>query len=286
MKRFTVSVLAVLFLTLLLACFFAQDSLAGRKIRGSGELTTEEREVKGITGVELATIGTLYIEVGDEEKLEIEAEDNLIEYFETDVHRGYLVIETTGRVSLHPRRAVRYYLTVKHLDEIEISSSGDIEAPDLKADRFEINIGSSGNFDMGNLEATSLDVRIGSSGDVTFESVTAKDVDISIGSSGDVRLRDLEAELLMVDIGSSGNVSIGGGSVDEQDIVINSSGDFNGKRLECKEASVRINSSGDATVYVTEYLDARTNSSGDIRYAGDPEVDRRATSSGEIRKTK
>jgi hypothetical protein len=286
MKRLAVSVLAVFSLVLLLACFFTQDSLAGRKIRGSGDLTTEERPVSGIKGVELATIGTLFIEVGDKEKLEIEAEDNLIEYFEANVRRGYLTIETNGRVSLQPRRPVNFFLTVKQLEEIEITSAGDIETPDLKAGDFEIMIGSSGNLDMGDLEVNSLNIRIGSSGDVSLGRVKAKDVEIDIGSSGDVRLVALEARLLIVDIGSSGNVRVGGGNVEEEDIQINSSGDFNGKSLECKEASVRVNSSGDAMVYVTKYLDARTHSSGDIYYAGDPEVERRATSSGVVRKSK
>jgi len=275
--------LAVLLLVLLLGGLFTQDSAAGRKVRGSGDLTTEERKVSGISGVELATIGNLYIEVGDKEKLEIEAEDNLIEYFETYVQGGMLVIETNDRYNLSPRKPVRYYLTVKSLDEIEVSSSGDIEAPDFKAERFKITIGSSGNVDVGNLDVYSLDVRIGSSGDVTIEDVTAKKVEVDIGSSGDVRLRELNAQLLIVDIGSSGNVEIGGGRVQEQEIVINSSGDYKGKRLESEEASVRINSSGDATVNVNEYLDARTHSSGDVYYVGDPDVDRRATSSGKIK---
>jgi hypothetical protein len=284
MRRLTIPVL-----TLLFVAFTVQSCLGGwrtRKIRGSGDLTTEEREVSGITGVELATIGTLFIEVGDEEKLEVEAEDNLIEYFDTYVRRGMLIIETTGRVNLHPRKPVRYYLTVKQLDEIEISSSGDIEGPDLEADWFRISIGSSGNVELGDLDVGTLDIRIGSSGDVRTGDVTAQKVEIGIGSSGDVTLGELEAKLLTVDIGSSGNVDIRGGSVEEEDIVINSSGDFDGKRLECKEASVYVNSSGDATVNVSDYLDARTNSSGDIYYIGNPEVDRRSTSSGKVKRVR
>ncbi len=281
--------LTILLIAMLLVAFATQICFSGwtsKKIRGSGDVVTEDREVRGITGVELATIGKLFIEVGDEEKLVVEAEDNLLEYIDTDVHGGMLVIQTRDGVNLHPREQVRYYLTVKRIDEIEISSSGDIETSDLIADRFSITIGSSGDLDIRDLSVSSLDVRVRSSGDVSMDKVSAKKVEIDIQSSGDVVLRELESELLVVDISSSGDVEVGTGYVKEQEININSSGDYEGKGLESEETSVSINSSGSATVQVNEYLDARTNSSGNIYYLGDPEVRKRSSSSGRVKQIK
>ena len=57
-------------------------------VRGSGRVAEEERPVSGITGVKLATFGDLTIEVGDEEELRIQAEENLIPYFETEMRNG------------------------------------------------------------------------------------------------------------------------------------------------------------------------------------------------------
>jgi hypothetical protein len=54
-------------------------------VRGSGNVVEETREVSGVSGVELATLGTLHVEIGESESLRIEAEDNLLEYIETDV---------------------------------------------------------------------------------------------------------------------------------------------------------------------------------------------------------
>jgi hypothetical protein len=232
-------------------------------VRGSGDVVEEDRDVEDIHGVELATIGTLYIEVGDEEALTIRGEDNLIEYIETDVRRGILTIDTERDVNLRTRKALKYFLTVKALDEIAISSSGDISAPDLSADNFTILISSSGDFEMGTLDCD--------------------DLEIEISSSGDVYIDELRAETIEVDISSSGDIEIGDGEVDRQQITISSSGDYNAKYLDSSEARVRINSSGDANVRVRDYLDARTNSSGDINYYGDPEdVDRSENSSGDV----
>jgi hypothetical protein len=76
----------------------------GRTVRGSGRIIEEDRSVGGVTGVNLATIGDLTIEVGNRESLRIEAEDNLLEYFETEVRGGTLRIRVREGVNLRTTR--------------------------------------------------------------------------------------------------------------------------------------------------------------------------------------
>jgi hypothetical protein len=261
----------VIVLTLVSAVLFAAQGCIGlegscfnhRTVRGSGKLASEDRPVEDINAVKLATIGTLHIKIGDTESLEIEAEENLLDYIETDVHGGELIIDTR-RVNLRTRRPIRYHLTVKELNSIKITSSGDIEAPDIEAGRFSISISSSGSLDMGDLDA--------------------ERVRIKISSSGDVIMGELNARSLAVGISSSGNVRIQGGEVEEQDIRISSSGDYRARDLASREAEVHISSSGNAILRVSGYLGAYTSSSGDIRYIGDPELDYSETSSGDVQR--
>jgi hypothetical protein len=233
-----------------------------RTVRGSGDIVEETREVSGVTGVNLATIGHLTIEVGDMESFRIEAEDNLLEYFETEVLGGKLRIKTQDNVSLNTTKPVYYYLTVTDLDTIEISSSGDIEAPDLEAERFSITVASSGNLEMGDLEADTVAVHISSSGDVT--------------------MGVLNANTLEVDISSTGNLDIAGGEVTAQNITINSSGKYTAQALASYEAEVRLNSTGSATIWVYDHLKANLQSSGDVRYRGSPTLDATTDSSGDV----
>ncbi|HUU44909.1 MAG TPA: head GIN domain-containing protein [Acidobacteriota bacterium] len=245
------------------ACVELDSAWGGRsRVRGSGDVERESRHVSGIHAVELATIGTLIIEIGNDEGLVIEAEDNLLEHIETDVSRGKLTIDNERDVSLNPRKRIRYYLTVKELDEITVSSSGDIVAPDLEAKRFELSIESSGDFEMGTLDCTALEVSISSSGDAFIEELSARTVDVSISSSG--------------------SLEIGDGTVEEQEVHISSSGDYRARRLDSETAVVRISSSGSAHVRVRDRLDATTSSSGDVNYYGDPRVRSRETSSGDV----
>jgi hypothetical protein len=299
MKRIT--------LFFILTAFFlinAQVSFGAKKIRGSGNVVTEEREVKNITGVKLSTIGDLYIEVGEKEKLEIEAEDNLIPYLEIEVHRGVLKIDTRKNVNLRPKEDISFYLTVKKLERIEISSAGDVFAPDLSADRFFIEVSSAGDLEMGDLNANSVDIEMSSAGDVDMGNINAEKMKVSISSAGDLETKDLDLDFLEVHMSSAGdfwirnllaetlkliNTSAGmmeieGGKVRGQDITLSSAGNYKAKNLESIEARVRLSSVGSATINVKDYLDVSVSSLGSVYYIGNPTVDSRVSSMGRIKK--
>ena len=70
--------LFLLILTLPALACRAGSAFIGKTIRGSGEVSEENRPVNGITSAELATTGTLYIELGAREALRVEAEENLL----------------------------------------------------------------------------------------------------------------------------------------------------------------------------------------------------------------
>ncbi len=246
----------------ILACQLGDIGLSGGMIRGSGQVVEETRAVSGISVVELATLGNLFIEIGDTESLRIEAEDNLMEYLETDVSGGRLRIRTQDEVNLLATDPVNYYLTVTGLEAIVISSSGNIQAPDLEAERFSITISSSGNLDMGDLAVDMLTV--------------------VISSSGNVAMSMLNAEKLNVDLSSSGNLDIAGGKVDLQDVTLSSSGNYTARDMESAEAEMRLDSNGNATIWVRDRLKAVLNSSGNLRYRGNPTVEATVNSSGEI----
>jgi hypothetical protein len=261
--RFSILLTTLILVTLVLtACDLTALQGLGRTVTGSGNVVEESREVSGISGVHLATIGDMTIELGDKESLRIEAEDNLLEYFETEVRNGNLIIKTRDNVRLNTTKPVNYYLTVMGLDEIDISSAGNITAPDLENEQFSINIGSSGDLKLGDLATDKLNVKISSSGDVT--------------------MGELNADSLEVDIGSNGNLDIAGGEVKTQDINIGSSGNYTAQELASDEAEARLSSNGSATIWVRDKLKANLNSSGDLHYRGNPTVDASTNSSGDV----
>ena len=251
-------------------------------VRGSGRVAEEIRPVSGVTGVELATFGDLSIEVGDDEELRIEAEENLIPYFETEMRDGTLVIKQRQNVRIVSNRPVNFYLTVKAIESIGISGSGDARAPDLEAERFSITITGSGDLRMEDLEAGGVRARLTGSGDLRMGNLDADTLDVRISGSGDMAMDELRANTLEVDMNGSGSLDIDGGKVETQKVTATGSGDYEARRLESAEADVRLTGSGSATIQVEEYLNASTNGSGDVRYAGNPTVDQATTGSGDV----
>ena len=61
-------------------------------VRGSGDVVTETRAVSGFDQVSLSGQGELIVTQGDQESLEIEAEDNIIAVIETEVRGNTLYI--------------------------------------------------------------------------------------------------------------------------------------------------------------------------------------------------
>jgi hypothetical protein len=248
----------------LLACQIVSlpRSSFGNTVGGSGEIAQEERSVSDFRGVELATIGTLHIEVGERESLRIEAEDNLLPYLKSEVRGETLTIEVQSGTNLRTTRPVHYYLTVVDLDSVTLSSSGDAEAPDLESKLFTVRVSSSGGLHMGDLTCD------------TFRAV--------VSSSGDVSVGQLHGQRLEVELRSSGDLTIAGGEMERQEIQVSSSGSYTARDLESQEADVRLGSSGSATIWVRERLTAHLSSSGNLRYAGNPRADVTTTSSGNV----
>jgi hypothetical protein len=212
-------------------------------VRGSDDVIEEGREVGDFTGVALAGIGDLTIEVGERESLRIEAEDNLMPYFETEVRNGMLEIGVRDGVNLDPTRPVRFYLTVEELDTIVLSGSGNIEAPDLEAKRFSV----------------------------------------TISGSGEVKMGDLTANRLNVTISGSGNLDIAGDRVGEQDIIISGSGEYQAGDLSSESVEITISGSGNATIWATDSLNVGISGSGSVNYYGNPRTTFSASGSGKVK---
>lgn len=242
-NRIWLAFLGMILVLSLLACNLTVNSFLGDTVRGSGEVIEESRDISGISRVGLTMPGTLYISIGSDEGLRIEAEENLLEYIQTNVRGSQLQIETQRGINLQATRPINYYLTVARLEEVDITSSGDVEVKDLEADSFSASISSSGSLLISNLVGDSLQVRIS----------------------------------------SSGNLDILGGEVREQTIRLSSSGEYRARDLASTRADVTLTSSGDATVRASERLTGRLSSSGDLYYIGNPAMDVSTSSSGRVR---
>lgn len=202
------------------ACNFSLN-LGNNRVRGSGKIVTEERQVSGFDKVEIKGAGELYIEQGETEALTVEADDNLMEYITTEVHGDTLELGLKPNFNIMFSSKIVYRLTVKELREVSIAGSGKVVSSSLTTDEFKISTAGSGKFEFDDLQADTLTASTGGSGEFIIKG-KVDDVKVTISGSGKFNCPDLETASTDINITGSGEVT--SWTTDQLNIRISGSG--------------------------------------------------------------
>jgi len=247
-------------LALALAALACQVAIPNM-VRGSGDLSTETRDVSGFDAIVLENSGDVFVTIGKTEELTIEADDNLLPYLTSEVKNGVLTLGTTPGRNINPTRPIVYNVTVKELNNITLAGSGSINVEPLEADKMTVLLAGSGNISLQKLDTSDLEATIAGSGNISVDELTAERVDATVSGSGDIRLA---------------------GETPTQKLGVCGSGNYLAGDLQSENANINIAGSGNATVWVTEHLTVTVNGSGNIRYYGKPSVDHTDNGSGTL----
>jgi hypothetical protein len=178
-------------------------------------------------------------------QIKLEGESNVLQYIETRVDGGTLVLDTKSGFSVNSHGDLKAYINVPQLDNVNLYGSGDLIGKDTLFSDNKMNIGLYG------------------SGDVKVA----------------IHAPEIESNLL-----GSGKVDLAGYTQDLS-VSITGSGDYQGQNLKSENAKISILGSGDATVYASVKLDATIMASGDVYYYGNPgTVTKDVKGSGDVTK--
>lgn len=209
----------------------AQWWSGSKKIKGNGNMKTENREVSDYEGVELEGSMNVELIAGNEGNLKVEAEENLLQYIVTEVSGDELKITTEKGYNLDPSGDNKITVTVpfKDLSSVSLTGSGDIRSRDrITAENFEVKLTGSGDIQL---------------------PLQAKNARASITGSGDIDLM---------------------GSARDFECKVTGSGDISAFEFKCENVDATVTGSGDIQVYATEELRAKVPGAGDIEYKGNP----------------
>ncbi len=217
----------------------------GKRIKGDGNIVTIERSVGDYDGVALAGWFDVDLVEGREGELTLEGESNLLEYVQTEVKNGNLVIKVERGVNLRPSswgKGIRITVPVESISEVSLSGSGDI-------------VGKT------RIESNNFSTRIAGSGDISLM-VEAERVEAALSGSGDINLS---------------------GRTMDFDVQVSGSGDIKAYDLEAEHVTAAVSGSADIKVTANQSIDARVSGSGDIHYRGNPKkINSKSSGSGDI----
>jgi hypothetical protein len=168
-----------------------------QRLSGSGRAASEARNLPAFQGVALSGAMDLVVRQGPSQSVEVQADDNLLPYLETEV------VGSGAEAVLQ----VRVLVTVPVLTALTAAGSGDLLVEPFETPRLAIRLSGSSDVRLRQLTAGELQLSISGSGDVVGAG-RATTMKIAIAGSGDVQFRDLRADDVTIDIAGSGDASV------------------------------------------------------------------------------
>ena len=176
---------------------------------GSGNIVTEARKVDGFKVLNIEYPAQVLIQQGSAEALKIEAEDNLLPDIKTEVHNATLEIfyKRTGPSQVNPTKPVIITITVKNLDEVNFSSTGELTINRLKTKNIYIALKGDGNLKINEILAQNFGVKMSGTGNVTV-SGQADNLYVSVGGTGSFEGATLRGKTACVYIRGAGSAML------------------------------------------------------------------------------
>ena len=176
-------------------------ALAGNITQGSGEFSTETRNLPNFTELHLGIAADVTIISGEKSKCQISADDNLLPLILTESRGHSLRISAKDNYSSARKIAIK--LETPLLTRTENNGSGRITIAEVTRDKIELVINGSGDI-TANGKVLELNAEINGSGSVHAKNLQADIVKININGSGNADVNSTDA--LTAKINGSGNI--------------------------------------------------------------------------------
>jgi hypothetical protein len=247
----------------------------------------EIRSVGTFTKISFRTPGKLFLRQGTPQKVEVEGSKAALAKIETKIESDRLIIETEQKWfnwSWNDEDKITVYVTVKDINSLSVSGSGDLIAETkIITTNIDLKVSGSGSL-IAEVEASGEgSANVSGSGDMEIKG-RFKSYESDVSGSGKI---ELEASILgKADFHVSGSGKIiASGKAETAKTAISGSGKVLASNLEVDTCEVRISGSGDVEVNVKSALDASISGSGSVSYKGNPShINSHSSGSGSVRK--
>jgi hypothetical protein len=110
----------------------------GAQIKGSGKRELQKREVAAFTSISTEGAFTVEVTCGKDRSLEVEGDDNVLEYVTSDVSGNTLRLK--NRKNYSTSEPVKFKISVPNLDGLSVNGAGHIDVKGINNDKFEIDM--------------------------------------------------------------------------------------------------------------------------------------------------
>lgn len=228
---------------LLLAVVCIQMMSACRKVVGEGPVVAETRNPGNFSGIRMGISGNVYYKQDNFYKLEIKAQQNILDVIETPIINNELVIRFRDHARVRTHEDIVINVTTPAMSSLTVSGSGNINA---------------------------------------IGTITSPDMWLSVSGSGDIHVPALVTTYIDAGISGSGSITVFGGSATSEQLTISGSGAIDLLNVPVNTSSVKTSGSGTSKVNVSQNLDVNISGSGTVFYKGNPSIHSKITGSGAL----
>lgn len=180
--------------------------IAGRRVRGSGHIITENRNETGFNNIDVSGAIDVYIRQDSTTSVKVEADDNILEYVEVNTDGSTLEIYTEGAIRLRPSHKIKVYVSNPEYKDLRVSGASSIHSENeiTSPDAFHVDISGASE---GTLQVNAPKVSVDLTG-ASNAIIKGKTKDFEGGASGASEIRGFDLLTENADVVASGASSI------------------------------------------------------------------------------
>jgi hypothetical protein len=224
--------------------FFSCRDVFGKRIRGNGQLKTQERATIDFSMVDVSGAMDLYLSHGPAHAVKVETDENLLEFIETIFKDNTLIIRPEKGFNLKPRNTIKVYVTSPVFTRLEASGACDIYSENKILSDSEINIDMSGSCKADvELNAPKVSADVSGACQLLLRGETK---DFSVDGTGSTKIHAME--------------------------------------LMAENVDIEIAGAGSAEVFASVSLNVNISGAASVKYKGNPQVNQKVSGAGSVKK--
>lgn len=218
--------------------------IGGKRIHGSGNITTQERHVGQFHSIEARGSVDIFVKQDAIHSVKLEGDDNLLEFIEVTDDGGVLIIRERKGYNLKPRTGLKIFISSPEFKEIRVSGASDVTSQSKISN------------------PQSFFVKVSGAGDIRMD-VNSPKVTANVSGSGTINMK---------------------GEAKNFEAEISGAGDINCFEMMAENTNIKISGAGEADVYASVKLDARVSGAGSVNYKGNASVNQKVSGAGSVNK--
>jgi hypothetical protein len=161
-------------------------------VRGSGDVRNEKRNVAEFNAIEVGGVFEVEVVAQKEFSVEVEADDNLLQYIKTEVRGGMLEISTDKKIS--PKGRVRIRISAPDIEKLQVSGVSKVSLIDVKNDSLKVYASGASKINVSG-ETKDLEAELSGASKIEAENLKAENANVdgsgascaSVNVSGDLK---------------------------------------------------------------------------------------------------